>query len=177
MRIPKKIKRLSYERATELLSYDSKTGLLYWRVDRLSGNGKIQAKAGDVAGSLHSDGYIFIGIDGVPGYAGHHIAWLLKKKKHPTYEVDHRDGNKANNRWKNLRLATSSQNSMNTKVSVTNKLGIKGVGWHTASNAWRARITINYKTVELGTFDSIEKAQAARRSAEAKLFGKFSRGA
>jgi hypothetical protein len=91
------------------------------------------------------------------------------------YEVDHIDGNGLNNLKSNLRLATSSQNKHNQRVSKANKSGIKGVVFCVHHNRWLARIGINGKNKHLGYFDSKELAAKAREKASYELHGEFAR--
>jgi hypothetical protein len=57
----------------------------------------------------------------------HRIAWALVHGEYPASEVDHINGDGADNRLCNLRLATSSQNNQNRRLSSRNKTGVKGV--------------------------------------------------
>ena len=57
----------------------------------------------------------------------HRIAWALHHGEYPLLEIDHINGDGADNRLCNLRLATSSQNNQNRRLSSRNKTGIKGV--------------------------------------------------
>ena len=43
----------------------------------------------------------------------------------------------------------------------------------TMSGRWRARITVNRIGIQIGTYDTIEEAQAARQEAERKYYGEF----
>ena len=43
------------------------------------------------------------------------------------FEIDHIDNDRTNNKIENLRKATKSENSSNTKTYITNKLGIKNI--------------------------------------------------
>lgn len=89
---------------------------------------------------------------------------ILGKKK--GCEIDHINGDKLDNRKKNLRVATRSQNSMNRK-------GVKGYSWRKETKKWRVYICINYKTIHLGCFDKKQDAISARIKAEKKYFGEF----
>jgi hypothetical protein len=90
--------------------------------------------------------------------------------------VDHIDGNWLDNRKKNLRICTSPQNTLNTKlIWKNNTSGHKGVYLDKRYNRWLARIQYNKKTISLGMYDTFEEAKNARIKAELKLFGEFSR--
>lgn len=89
--------------------------------------------------------------------------------------IDHINGNPLDNRKCNLRIATPTQNNMNMKKRSDNISGYKGVGWQKKRNKWRARITINKKTIELGHFNTIEEAIKARQKAEEEYFGEYNR--
>ena len=88
--------------------------------------------------------------------------------------VDHINHKKFDNRKRNLRISTCSQNCMNKKILTRNTSGVTGVGWVKTKHQWRARITVGYKEIHLGYFDKFEDAVKARKTAEDKYFGEFS---
>ena len=90
--------------------------------------------------------------------------------------VDHIHGNesKMDNRLCNLRLATKSQNNINTGLRKNNKSGVTGVLWRPYANKWEARIGYQKKTVSLGLFDDFNEAVSARKEAEIKYYGEYS---
>ena len=167
---PRKIRLLTFEKACELLAYDSVSGILRWRVDRLSGNGKAQVRAGDVAGHEHASGYLRVKIDGIL-HKAHHVIWLLMTGKYPERQIDHKDGCGFNNRWTNLRLATEVESARNRFVFKSNTSGAVGVDLK--DGKWRARITVNYQQIDLGRFETLDAAIAARVLAEKNYFGEF----
>lgn len=61
----------------------------------------------------------------------------------------------------------------NTGKRSTNKSGYKGVYWRADMGTWRAAITIDYKRVSLGYFDTPEQAHAAYCKAALELHGDF----
>lgn len=91
-------------------------------------------------------------------------------------DVDHKHGSdsKYDNRKENLRLATTSQNTINRIMSKNNTSGVVGVSWHKKSKKWRAYIGINNKMINLGFFKDKDDAIAARKIAEEKYFGEWS---
>lgn len=156
--------------ALKLFRYNPETGAFMWNV-MTRGHAKV-LRPGDPAGWLH-DGYHFLLLYQNEVRA-HHVAWLIVTGEWPPagMDVDHRDRDRLNNRWSNLRLASRSQNSMNAKVRRDNKSGFRGV--HPAKNGrWFARICKDQRIIGLGTFDTIEAAAAARAKAERELFGEF----
>lgn len=92
----------------------------------------------------------------------------------PKTFVDHIDHNTANNRRKNLRACTNSQNNANRSLDRRNKTGITGVGWDKARQKWIAQIGWQGKRIFLGDFTSIDDAINARKKAENEMFSTFS---
>ena len=74
--------------------------------------------------------------------------------------VDHINGIKTDDRWGNLRDATTTEQNRNRRI----KRG--GVYWHKQHNKWIAHIQINSKTIHLGYFEDKDAAFAARKLAE-----------
>lgn len=108
-------------------------------------------------------------------YPCHRIAWALMTGEWPRYVVDHKNGDWTDNRWKNLREATQSQNLANSKKPKTNTSGFKGVTYHASGNRWRAKIRHCGKYIHLGLFLKREDAHAAYVSASIKLNHEFAR--
>ena len=54
----------------------------------------------------------------------------------------------------NLRLATDSQNAMNTSLSKNNTSGYRGVYYQKYNNKWRAEIHYKKKKIHIGYFDN-----------------------
>lgn len=93
----------------------------------------------------------------------------------PDCLVDHKNGNRLDNRKSELRLATKTQNGANSKMPTRNKSGFKGAHWHKVTNKWRAQIRHNCKSIHLGLFETPEQAHAAYVSASQKYHGAFGR--
>lgn len=96
----------------------------------------------------------------------------LKLKATEGIFVDHINGNGLDNRLCNLRLATSQQNQFNSKSkrSGIDKLP-KGVTAH--GKSFRARIRIDYRLINLGTYVTPELACAAYEKAASIYFKEF----
>lgn len=89
--------------------------------------------------------------------------------------IDHRDGNGLLNRRFNLRLATQSQNAMNSGPHSNSKSGVKGVHWSKQHGRWKAEICSNGIRTHLGLFDQLEEAAAVYNSACLDLHGEFAK--
>lgn len=63
---------------------------------------------------------------------------------------------------------------MNKSLLNTNSSGVTGVGYRKSSDTWRARITVNKKSIYLGDFKNFEDAVNVRKQAEEKYFGEYS---
>lgn len=85
--------------------------------------------------------------------------------------VDHINGNTLDNRKRNLRIASRSQNQHNRGRNKNNTSGFKGVSRY--RGRWRARITVNWKEIRLGIFDTPEEAFDAYVAAAKEYHGEF----
>lgn len=90
-------------------------------------------------------------------------------------DVDHKDNNGLNNQRYNLREATRSQNSANTRAHFDGSSSYKGVYWATSSGWWIARIMCRGQQYYLGHFNSEIEAALAYDAKARELFGKFAR--
>ena len=159
---------VSYEDLRKALSYDPETGLFTWLVT--SRNGWV----GKTAGCLKKNRHIAIKLDG-KHYQAHRLAWLYMTGVWPDSIIDHEDLDGSNNRWRNLRVATQSQNRCNTLKPLKNNSGFKGVSWYKRTNSWRAQIGIGGRKIALGFFDTPEAAHAAYCKAAAIHHKDFAR--
>ncbi len=89
--------------------------------------------------------------------------------------IDHKNGNRLDNRRQNLREATHQENMRNRGAQSNSKTGIKGVSWDKITQKWVARIKFNGKALNLGRFVLIEDAKKAYNIAALKYFGEFAR--
>lgn len=90
--------------------------------------------------------------------------------------VDHKDGNKLNNRKANLRICTATDNLRNKGRVVYRNRGsskYKGVSWYKRDHKWMAQLRVKGKHIHLGYFDNEEQAAIAYDSAAKKHFGEF----
>jgi HNH endonuclease len=88
------------------------------------------------------------------------------------WQVDHRDRNPLNNQKHNLRWATRSQNQINRILISQNKFG-RGVVKRTYKKGFQARIGVNGKYVQLGSFKTASEAREAYDKKAVELFGQF----
>eukprot|EP01038_Epipyxis_sp_PR26KG_P016744 gene16744-22904_t len=87
--------------------------------------------------------------------------------------VDHINNDKLDNNINNLRWVTPQENMFNSKISKTNKCGIKGVYFDKKRNKWRAFIQIDGISLYLGSYETVEEAQQARINKLNQAFGEF----
>lgn len=163
-------RRLSAEEARQLFRYEEETGNLVWRVD------KGRARKGNIVGCRDDKGYLQVMVDR-RNYKAHLLIWLIKTGEWPLRQIDHRDTNKANNRWHNFRLATNQQNHANRGKNKNNTSGYKDVVFirNCPQRPWQARITVNGKQIAFGQHASPEEAALAVADGHRQYFGEFSR--
>lgn len=126
----------------------------------------------DIAGYTDSTGYRRIKIKSKL-YSHHRLAFLYMTGRFPDEQIDHINGIKTDNRWKNLRPATFRENNANKKSKEGSFSGLKGVTYQKRRNNYRAKLTSNGVTIHLGEFKTPELAHAAYCEASKKINGEF----
>lgn len=146
----------------EALNYNPQTGVFTWL--KLKAHNK--TKNGDVAGT-YCGRYLRIKINYEAHYA-HCLAWLYMTDVWPKDQIDHINHIRDDNRFVNLREATSQENNRNASLRKDNTSGVTGVKWYKRYGKWNAQIRINGKDKNLGYFDDKFEAICIRLSANNK---------
>ncbi|ATW61825.1 HNH endonuclease [Escherichia phage DTL] len=141
-------------------NYDN--GKLIWKVKKKSGN------PGSEAGSVMRDGYIMVGLNRKLILA-HRIVWEMLKGPIPEgMEIDHINHCRSDNRIENLRMVSKPINQRNRSRSKNNTSVFTGVCWSKSASKLVSSMKVNGKKIHLGSFDEIQDAIAARKSANQK---------
>lgn len=156
--------RISADRLQSLLRYDAETGRFTWLVSPRYG-----INAGDEAGFVDSsNGYRKIRIDGTR-YGAHQLAWLYATGRWPEHEIDHINGERADNRFANLRDVPRQINAQNQRRARRDSKysGLLGVTFY--NGRWVAQIGHCKQVIRLGRFRSKDEAHAAYVAAKRQL--------
>ena len=166
----------------EALLYDPETGELVWsRRPRWHFSSVTRWKSfnmkfpGRRAGWFDDKGYcsVSITIDGVLlSLKVHRIAWVLMTGAWPLKEIDHVNGVRGDNRFKNLRVGTSAENRQNQKLSPANTsgfLGVSRIARAKGRSKWRAEIKVLGRRYHLGYWPTPLLAYSAYLEAKARL--------
>lgn len=162
---------VQHSKILKILKYCPETGEFHWLVQP---NGRV--KCGSVAGTISQGKHgpvCTIGVDGGQ-YRRGRLAWFYVTGWWPI-EIDHKDCDRLNDRWENLRESTRAENQQNTRRYKNNKTGFKGVFIDLASGKFRAQIQKDHRRIDLGRFDSAEAAFLVRAKAIVDLHGEFAR--
>lgn len=165
----------------ECFYYFSETGHLIWKA-RPSNHFLSQADcdrwnrryAYKEAGRSDVNGRKWVSLKGVGMLLSARViyAWYHGIDPGPR-QVDHKDTNPRNDRIRNLRLATPSQNMFNQKLSKANTSGYKGVYYQKSRGKFVANIKINGKLKYLGSYTTREEAAIRVANERRKLHKRF----
>lgn len=157
-----------------LLHYEPDTGKLFWKERSLEmfkrerswkmWNARYAGE--ETFRAVQPNGYLSGGLFGRQRYA-HRVIWKLVYGEDPE-QVDHVNGDRANNRLENLRNVSNLENGRNQKFNSRNTSGVMGVTWHKTASKWQAQIAVKGAYTHLGLYDDFEVAVAARKAAEIK---------
>lgn len=161
----------------ECFMYDPETGVLTWKERPREHFATDQAWAvwnrkfaGMAAGWLGDKrGYYRVCVNHCD-YKSSRLIWKLMTGEDPSREIDHKDRDCANNRWSNLRAATTREQSYN-RLRVDNSTGHRGVAVH--GRKWRATIMLDGIVWSSSYFDTPAEASAAYEVAAKRLHGEF----
>lgn len=159
---------ITQEEVKNLLEYCE--GKLFWKT---RGYGNAPIKAGSIAGSICSRGYIRIKLKN-KNYLAHRLIFLIHHGYMPDF-VDHVDGDKSNNNIENLREANRATNGWNRKPYANNKTGIKNIKLSKNSKSWLVNINVNKQRIYCGSFDDLELADLVAQEARDLYHGRFAR--
>jgi hypothetical protein len=153
---------LTKEQCEHIFTVDFDTGNLYW-------NNPIgrKVKRGDLINSKHNGGYIAVRYKN-KAYLVHRIIAIMAGFDITNMEIDHINHKRDDNRLSNLRVVERIDNRRNASRNKNNTSGQSGVNLNNTHNMWVARITIDYKEINLGTYKNKADAIQARKDAEIK---------
>ena len=161
---------INQKQVTECFEY--KDGTLYWRGVTRQNKQYLVDKP---AGSLHKTGYRHVTWMGKV-HKAHRLIFLLHHGYLPK-EIDHINGDRADNRIENLRAVTRSQNQYNKGKCRNNTSGHRGVSWHKPTGKWSVRISLNNRNKSMGYYDDLELAAFIAEEARLKYYGEYAKEA
>jgi hypothetical protein len=166
----------------ECFDYEPETGKLLWRHRPLAHFHHTRTRkaesyqrawnaafAARLVGYASPDGYIVVCLNDRKHQVARVIFKLMTGDEPP--QVDHKDRDRSNNRWDNLRGANAAQNKANSGVSARNQCGWKGV--NAQRGKFYARIFADGRFKHLGSFATPEEAHAAYCAAASARWGEF----
>lgn len=154
---------LTSEILRALVHYDPETGV-FTRIAHCKFPGKKRSSRsvlGPMLRKPNAVGYIVFSVNNW-NHSAHRLAWLYMNGAWPDGVIDHINGNRADNRWVNLRLSDATLNQQNQrKAKAGSIVDLLGVHLDKESGKYVATITHEYKSIHLGRFDTPAEAHAA----------------
>lgn len=136
--------------------YDKDKGVL---INLHSGKGRAE---GSEVNCVDQYGYTKTVIRGFD-YRVHRLMWLMETGKLPDM-IDHKNRDRSDNSWSNLRVCSHRENRVNSVRKVDQCVEVLPSG--------RFRVKLQQKTV--GTFDTMKIAIAMRNAYAKEVYGDFS---
>jgi hypothetical protein len=171
---------LTQEVVRELLDYDPVTGRAFWkkRDAKWFTEGKYTRQAsadrwntnfaGKEITNTNVYGYIIATIF-AKKYPLTRLIFLYMTGRFPSGFADHKNRDKLDNRWENLRDLTPAQSAKNRGAFSTNTSGHTGVRQQKGYPNWNAHIKTGDTYINIGTFKTFEEAVAARIAKQIEL--------
>lgn len=168
----------SLEVLHKLLRYEPVSGKLFWRERTPEmftdgyrtaigncANWNANNSNKEALGCKNANGHKHGAINHVR-YLAHRVVWTMVYGRAPDMDIDHINHDPSDNRIKNIREVTRSENQRNMSMRKDNKSGVCGVRRNpTQKISYNARIGDTY----LGSFGCITAAAVARKVADKQL--------
>jgi len=161
-------KRPTKTQLRKIFDYNEQTGRLIYK--SREGNTKFNARFEGKSAGFIDNGRVRVSLGGKLFYNSVLVFIYHNGAVPKGYQVDHINRNTLDDRLKNLRKVTASQNCFNRESRGT--VSFKGVS-KIATNKFRARITRYGKVKSLGVFPTAHEAALAYDEACKRLHGKF----
>lgn len=162
---------ITAEELRSRLQYDQDTGEMTWMKPPKWHPDLLGKLAGRAAKSTAKKWYHVIQLNGKK-YKRSRLSVLWMTGEFPSQMIDHINGNSLDDRWANLRCASSLENARNLK-STTKAANLPMGVRMLPSGRFCSRITINKRLTTIGTFDTVEQAHCAYLTARRQHFGEF----
>lgn len=161
----------------QLLSYEPDAGRLRWKPRDVSWFAPSSTRSAEHIAALWNSRYAgqyALDCISANGYReghlfgtlvkAHRVIWKMLHGTDPA-QIDHDDGDRSFNGFRNLNAATNATNTKNAKKRADNTSGAVGVTWYPhdrVTGKWLAKI----KGKHIGMFNTFDEAVAARKAAE-----------
>lgn len=149
----------SFKVISEAVSYNPETGFFVFSRKTKSYN------VGENPTCI-ANGYLLISVDGFTEYA-HRLAYFIMTGTIPNL-IDHKDRDRLNNKWSNIRNVDIFINAQNKGLMSNNKSGISGV-FETIDGLFRVRISSYGSRKCFGVYSDIELAELVASEVRTKI--------
>lgn len=162
---------IDIELLKRLITYDYDTGKAFWKkrdkqhfgYNNRTLNTWNSRFAGTEIKSLKEGYYVFRYDNGSIKFRTglHRVIFSYHHGYWPTVLIDHKDGNKINNKIDNLILSNKSENAKNSKPK--SRCGYKNIRWEPRTKKWAVRFRVSIgNEISGGNYKSIEEAVKIR---------------
>lgn len=159
------------ETLRKVFHYDPDTGKLLWNYRPVSEflSQKEQQRWNTRYANTHifttnNKGYLIVGLNKVR-HTVHRIVWAIHYGTWPTYQIDHINRERWDNRIENLREVTNTENQRNRSKQRNNTSGHNGIR-KSINGKWEVRKCWGITHYSLGTYNNLKDAIQARKQAE-----------
>jgi len=164
----------------QLLRYEAETGKLFWKE-----RSPIWVKSGKRSSSTQcavwnakyagEEAFKFVTPYGYlsgkvfnKSHLAHRVVWAIFFGAWPSQHIDHINGDRLDNRIKNLRDVSQAENNRNLSLSKINTSGFTGVYWCARDKWWVSKIKVSGRDRFLGNYKHKQDAIDARIQANVR---------